>query len=76
MYQAFILAMLLVYSSNNIEATLGGHGRATLATVLLVSLYRTPLNRSCLEVFYLCIVGIALALFNGLCLFLSKKHFH
>jgi hydrogenase-4 component F len=42
MFQGFMLAMYLVLTTNNMGVMWVGMEAATLATVLLVSLYRTP----------------------------------
>jgi len=75
MYQAFTLTMLLVYTSNNIGILWISVEGATLATALLVSLYRTPESiEAAWKYFILCIVGIALALFGTLCVYFSAKN--
>lgn len=75
MYQAFIGTMLLVYSSNNIGILWVAVEGATLSTVLLVSLYRTPASiEAAWKYFILCIVGIALALFGTACVYFSANN--
>lgn len=75
MYQAFILAMLLIYSTNNIGILWVAMEGAALSTVLLVSLYRTPASiEAAWKYFILCIVGIALALFGTACVYFSAKN--
>lgn len=75
MYQSFVLTMLLVYSSNNIGLLWVAVEGATLSTVLLVSLYRTPASiEAAWKYFILCIVGIALALFGTVCVYFSAKN--
>lgn len=73
MFQAFTWTMLLVYSSNNIGLLWVSMEGATLTTVLLVSLYRTPESiEAAWKYFILCIVGIALALFGIVCVYFSS----
>jgi len=73
-YQIFIAAMLLALTTNNMGILWVSMEAATLATVLLVSLYRTP---SALEAawkyFILCGVGIALALFGTILLYFAAE---
>lgn len=65
MYQTFMLSMILAVVTNNIGILWVAMEGATLATVLLVSLYRTPeAVEAAWKYFILCIVGIALALFG------------
>ena len=65
MYQAFILSMLVALSTNNLGLLWVAMEAATLATVLLVSLYRTPeAVEAAWKYFVLCGVGIAQALFG------------
>ena len=65
MYQGFIFAMLLALMSNNLGLLWVAMEAATLATVLLVSLYRTPESiEAAWKYFILCGVGIAQALFG------------
>lgn len=64
-YQGFIFTMLLALSTNNIGVLWVSLEGATLATVLLVSLYRTPSSiEAAWKYFILCGVGIAQALFG------------
>jgi hydrogenase-4 component F len=74
MYQAFAFTMLLALSSNNLGVMWVAVEGATLATVFLVGLYRTP---SALEAswkyFILCGVGIALGLFGTALLYLAAQ---
>lgn len=70
MYQGFMLAMYLVLTTNNIGVMWVGMEAATLATVLLVSLYRTPESiEAAWKYFILCGVGIAQALFGTILLY-------
>lgn len=74
MYQAFCLAMLLSLTANNIGILWVAMESATLATVLLVSLYRTPeAIEAAWKYFILCIVGIALALFGTILIYFSAS---
>ncbi len=70
MYQGFMLAMYLVLTTNNIGVMWVAMEGATLATVLLVSLYRTPESiEAAWKYFILCGVGIAQALFGTILLY-------
>lgn len=72
MYQLFIFMMLLTLSTNNIGILWVAMEGATLATVLLVSLYRTPESiEAAWKYFILCIIGIALALFGTILVYSS-----
>ncbi len=65
MYQLFMFAMLLALTTDNLGVMWVAVEGATLATVLLVSLYRTPeAVEAAWKYFILCGVGIALALFG------------
>ena len=65
MYQAFMFTMLLALATDNVGVLWVAMEGATLATVLLVSLYRTPeAVEAAWKYFILCGVGIALALFG------------
>jgi len=64
-YQGFIFTMLLGLSTNNLGVLWVSLEGATLTTVLLVSLYRTPSSiEAAWKYFILCGVGIAQALFG------------
>ena len=70
MYQGFMLAMYLVLTTNNMGMMWVAMEGATLATVLLVSLYRTPESiEAAWKYFILCGVGIAQALFGTILLY-------
>jgi hydrogenase-4 component F len=70
MYQGFMFAMYLVLTTNNMGVMWVGMEAATLATVLLVSLYRTPESiEAAWKYFILCGVGIAQALFGTILLY-------
>lgn len=72
MYQLFSFMMLLALTTNNIGVLWVAMEGATLATVLLVSLYRTPeAVEAAWKYFILCIVGIALALFGTVLIYFS-----
>ncbi|WP_020562203.1 hydrogenase 4 subunit F [Methylosarcina fibrata] len=75
MYQGFMLAMYLVLTTNNIGVMWVAMEGATLATVLLVSLYRTPESiEAAWKYFILCGVGIAQALFGTILLYYAATH--
>lgn len=70
MYQGFMFAMFLVLTTNNMGILWVAMEAATLATVLLVSLYRTPESiEAAWKYFILCGVGIAQALFGTILLY-------
>ena len=70
MYQGFMLAMYLVLTTNNMGIMWVAMEGATLATVLLVSLYRTPESiEAAWKYFILCGVGIAQAMFGTILLY-------
>jgi hydrogenase-4 component F len=74
MYQMFMFTMLAALLSNNIGILWVAMEGATLATVLLVSLYRTPAGvEAAWKYFILCGVGIALALFGTILLYLAAE---
>jgi hydrogenase-4 component F len=74
MYQVFIFTMLLVLLSNNMGILWVALEAATLATVLLVSLYRTPASlEAAWKYFILCGVGIAQALFGTILLYFAAE---
>lgn len=74
MYQIFCFTMLLALTTNNMGILWVAMEGATLATVLLVSLYRT---RESLEAawkyFILCGVGIAQALFGTILIYFAAE---
>ncbi|TAN56338.1 MAG: hydrogenase 4 subunit F [Rhodospirillales bacterium] len=74
MYQSFIFTMLLALMANNLGLMWVSVEGATLTTVLMVSLYRT---REAIEAawkyFILCSVGIALALFGTILVYLAAQ---
>lgn len=71
-FQGFLFSMLLALSTNNLGVLWVALEGATLATVLLVSLYRTPESvEAAWKYFILCGVGIAQALFGTVLLYLA-----
>ncbi|MBU0499074.1 MAG: hydrogenase 4 subunit F [Gammaproteobacteria bacterium] len=73
-YQIFIAAMLLALTTNNMGILWVSMEAATLATVLLVSLYRTPAAlEAAWKYFILCGVGIAQALFGTILLYFAAE---
>lgn len=74
MYQMFTFTMLLALLTNNVGILWVALEAATLATVLLVSLYRTPASlEAAWKYFILCGVGIAQALFGTILLYLASE---
>ncbi len=74
MYQGFMFAMFAALTTNNIGILWVAMEGATLATVLLVSLYRTPeAVEAAWKYFILCGVGIAQALFGTVLLFFAAE---
>lgn len=74
MFQLFIFAMLLALLTNNVGVLWIAMELATLSTVLLVSLYRTPESvEAAWKYFILCGVGIALALFGTVLLYFAAE---
>ena len=74
MYQLFMFTMLLVLCANNIGIAWVAMEAATLTTVLLVSLYRTPASvEAAWKYFILCGVGIAQALFGTILLYFAAE---
>ena len=74
MFQLFIFAMLLCLLTNNVGVLWIAMELATLSTVLLVSLYRTPSAiEAAWKYFILCGVGIALALFGTVLLYFAAE---
>jgi hydrogenase-4 component F len=74
MYQLFMFTMLLALLSNNVGAMWVAMEGATLSTVLLVSLYRTPASlEAAWKYFILCSVGIAQALFGTILLYFAAE---
>jgi hydrogenase-4 component F len=74
MFQLFIFTMLLALLSNNVGILWVAMEAATLTTVLLVSLYRTPASlEAAWKYFILCGVGIAQALFGTILLYFAAE---
>jgi len=74
MYQAFLFTMLLALSANNLGVMWVAVEGATLTTVLMVSLYRTAASiEAAWKYFILCGVGIALALFGTILMYLAAQ---
>lgn len=74
MFQLFIFAMLMALLTNNLGVLWISMELATLATVLLVSLYRTPTAiEAAWKYFILCGVGIAQALFGTVLLYFAAE---
>ena len=74
MYQLFIFTMLLALLTNNMGLLWVALEAATLSTVLLVSLYRTPASiEAAWKYFILCGVGIAQALFGTILLYFAAE---
>jgi hydrogenase-4 component F len=74
MYQLFIAAMLVALTSNNLGVLWVAMEAATLSTVLLVTLYRTPASLEAgWKYFILCGVGIAQALFGTILLYFAAE---
>jgi hydrogenase-4 component F len=74
MYQLFIAAMLIALTSNNMGLMWVAMEAATLSTVLLITLYRTPASLEAgWKYFILCGVGIAQALFGTILLYFAAE---
>jgi hydrogenase-4 component F len=74
MFQMFMFTMLLALLTNNLGLLWVAMEAATLSTVLLVSLYRTPASlEAAWKYFILCGVGIALALFGTILLYFAAE---
>jgi hydrogenase-4 component F len=74
MYQLFTFTMLLALTTNNLGLLWVAMEAATLATVLLVSLYRTPQSlEAAWKYFILCGVGIAQALFGTILIYFAAE---
>src|SRR5438874_4076001 len=74
MFQLFNFTMLLALLTNNMGILWVALEGATLATVLLVSLYRTPASlEAAWKYFILCGVGIAQALFGTILLYFAAE---
>ncbi len=74
MYQLFVFGMFLGLTTNNLGVLWVSLELATLATVMLVSLYRTRAAiAAAWKYFILCGVGIALALFGTILIFFTSS---
>ena len=74
MYQLFSFTMLLALTTNNLGILWVAMEAATLATVLLVSVYRTAASlEAAWKYFILCGVGIAQALFGTVLLYMAAE---
>ena len=74
MFQMFTFTMLLALLTNNVGILWVAMEAATLTTVLLVSLYRTPESlEAAWKYFILCGVGIAQALFGTILLYFAAE---
>jgi len=72
MYQLFSFTMLTALTTNNMGILWVAMEAATLTTVLLVSVYRTAASlEAAWKYFILCGVGIALALFGTVLLYMA-----
>lgn len=74
MYQLFNFCMLLALTTNNMGILWVAMEAATLTTVLLVSVYRTPASlEAAWKYFILCGVGIAQALLGTILLYMAAQ---
>ena len=74
MYQLFTATMLIALTTNNMGLLWVAMEAATLSTVLLVTLYRTPASLEAgWKYFILCGVGIAQALFGTILLYFAAE---
>ena len=74
MYQVFMTTMLIALTTNNMGLLWVAMEAATLSTVLLVTLYRTPASLEAgWKYFILCGVGIAQALFGTILLYFAAE---
>jgi len=74
MFQMFMFTMLVALTTNNLGILWVAMEAATLTTVLLVSLYRTPASlEAAWKYFILCGVGIAQALFGTILLYFAAE---
>ncbi|HEX4025102.1 MAG TPA: hydrogenase 4 subunit F [Steroidobacteraceae bacterium] len=74
MYQLFMATMLLALTTNNLGLLWVAMEAATLSSVLLVTLYRTPASLEAgWKYFILCGVGIAQALFGTILLYVAAE---
>ena len=74
MYQLFMATMLIALTTNNMGLLWVAMEAATLSTVLLVTLYRTPASLEAgWKYFILCGVGISQALFGTILLYFAAE---
>lgn len=74
MFQLFMFTMLVALTTNNMGILWVAMEAATLTTVLLVSLYRTPAGiEAAWKYFILCGVGLAQALFGTILLYFAAE---
>ncbi|HCZ16780.1 MAG TPA: hydrogenase 4 subunit F [Candidatus Accumulibacter sp.] len=74
MYQLFNFTMLIALMTNNLGILWVAMEAATLTTVVLVSVYRTPASlEAAWKYFILCGVGIAQALFGTVLLYMAAE---
>src|SRR5258705_13045184 len=74
MYQLFMTTMLVALTTNNMGILWVAMEAATISTVLLVSVYRTAASlEAAWKYFILCGVGIALALFGTVLLYMAAE---
>ena len=74
MYQLFSFTMLIALTTNNLGILWVAMEAATLTTVLLVSVYRTPASlEAAWKYFILCGFGIAQALFGTVLLYMAAE---
>src|SRR5258706_3664240 len=72
MYQLFMATMLIALTTNNLGLMWVAMEAATLSTVLLVTLYRTPASLEAgRKYFILCGVGISQALVGTILMYLA-----
>lgn len=75
LYQFFIFSMLLILTTNNLGLLWVAMESATLGTVLLVGLYRTPQSlEAAWKYLILCGVGIAQALLGTILIYFAAEH--
>ena len=74
MYQLFMLTMLVALTTNNLGLLWVALETATLSTMLLVTLYRTPASLEAgWKYFVLCGVGISQALFGTILIYFAAE---
>ena len=73
MYQLFMTTMLVALTTNNMGLLWVSMEAATLSTVLLVTLYRTPASLEAGWKYFILCVGIAQALFGTILLYFAAE---